>query len=125
MGPGVKAVFDSCILIDYLKGIEEARVEIRSATESFISVVSWIEVLAGARTTDQEDQARAFLRRFEVVDLDRNLADLATSERRNRRLRLPDAVILATAERVGGVLVTRNTKDFDLTHPRVRVPYTL
>jgi len=45
--------------------------------------------------------------------------------RRERKVKLPDAIILATAELEGRLLVTRNTKDFPSDDPGVRVPYTL
>jgi len=37
--------------------------------------------------------------------------------------KLPDAVIWATADSEGCILVTRNTKDFDGNHPMIRIPY--
>ena len=45
--------------------------------------------------------------------------------RRERRLKLPDALIWATARRHGSLLVTRNTKDFPKDDPGVRVPYSI
>ena len=38
---------------------------------------------------------------------------------------LPDAMVLATAQINGSILVTRNTKDFPANLPGIRVPYTL
>jgi len=38
---------------------------------------------------------------------------------------LPDAIILASADCEGCIMVTRNSKDFDPGDPRVRIPYTL
>jgi predicted nucleic acid-binding protein len=50
----------------------------------------------------------------------------AAALRRERpRLKLPDAIILATAQTRGRVLVTRNTKDFPAEMPGIRVPYVL
>ena len=47
----------------------------------------------------------------------------AVELRRERRLRLPDAIIWATARCAGCLLVTRNTGDFPEDEPDVRVPY--
>jgi predicted nucleic acid-binding protein len=44
--------------------------------------------------------------------------------RRIRRIKLPDAIIWASAQEHGRILVTRNIKDFPATEPGVRVPYT-
>jgi predicted nucleic acid-binding protein len=41
------------------------------------------------------------------------------------RLKLPDAVILATAEESGCILVTRKTRDFPANDPRIRFPYRI
>jgi hypothetical protein len=40
-------------------------------------------------------------------------------------MKLLDAMILATAQVNGAILVTRNTKDFPANMPGIRVPYTL
>jgi predicted nucleic acid-binding protein len=53
------------------------------------------------------------------------VAEEAVRIRRQRRLKLPDAIILATARVHGLVLVTRNTKDFDPADPAIRIPYAL
>lgn len=41
------------------------------------------------------------------------------------RIRLPDAIIWATADVGGLLLVTRNTRDFDASNPGICIPYTL
>lgn len=50
-------------------------------------------------------------------------AQKAVQLRKSLRLKLPDAIILATADEEGCILVTRNTKDFKVSDPRVRIPY--
>jgi predicted nucleic acid-binding protein len=42
-----------------------------------------------------------------------------------RKLKLPDAFILATAQTASVLLVTRNTRDFSSTDPQIRIPYTI
>ena len=121
----MKVVFDSNILIDYLNGHVEAADELDRATSPIISRVTWIEVLAGARNDKDEAAIRSFLRLFEIQDIDKAIAEQAVQLRRQLRLRLPDATILATARTHECLLVTRNTRDFDRTLPDVRVPYRL
>ena len=53
------------------------------------------------------------------------MAEKAAAIREMGRLKLPDAVILATAEVEGIALLTRNTRDFSEEHPLVRIPYRL
>jgi predicted nucleic acid-binding protein len=81
--------------------------------------------LAGARNTAEETQLRELLRRFTTLPVTLEIADEAALIRRERRLKLPDAIILATARVHGLVLVTRNTRDFPADDPMVRVPYSL
>jgi predicted nucleic acid-binding protein len=45
------------------------------------------------------------------------------SARQNYKLKVPDAVILATAHSLEALLVTRNSKDFSPDNPMARVPY--
>jgi predicted nucleic acid-binding protein len=121
----LRALFDTNILVDYLNGIDRARDEIALHEERTVSVITWAEVLAGARDTADEQVIRAFLASFEVADVDLDVAAEAVQLRRARRLRLPDALIWATARRRGALLVTRNTKDFPKEDPGIRVPYSI
>jgi predicted nucleic acid-binding protein len=119
----VTALFDTNILIDYLNGQPEAKAELARHRHRAISVVTWMEVLAGARTEAEEDVIEMFLRDFTLVELSRPIAREAVALRRSRHVRLPDAVIWATARHESALLVTRNTKDFPREDPGVRVPY--
>jgi len=119
----VNVLFDTNILIDYLAGLEAARTEVGRHRHRLISIVTWMEVLAGARDAEEEDVIEMFLRDFRVVDLTRRVAREAVDIRRRERLRLPDAIICATARTESALLVTRNTKDFPRDDPGVRIPY--
>jgi predicted nucleic acid-binding protein len=120
----VKPLFDSCILIDYLQGIPEAREELRRYDESAISIVTWMEVMVGADAS-VEVATRGFLAAFETIGVDAEIAERAVAIRRGSRIRLPDALIKATADVVGALLVTRNVRDFPPDIPGVRIPYGL
>ena len=43
----MKALFDTNILIDYLNGRDEAQRELAAYRQRLISIVTWMEVLAG------------------------------------------------------------------------------
>ncbi len=120
----VKALFDTNILIDHLNAIPEARTELRRYGAKAISIVTWMEVMVGA---DLEVQAatRGFLAGFEVIGIEERVAERAVELRRGHRIRLPDAMIWATAQVHGLLLVTRNTRDFPADDPGVRLPYDL
>lgn len=121
----MNAVFDTNILIDLLDGVPEARVEVRRHDRRAVSVVTWIEVLVGCRDVAEAERAGAVLGGFERIELSDGVASEAIVLRRDRRLRLPDAIILATARTLGVPLVTRNTRDFPADDPDIFVPYTL
>ena len=120
----VKAVFDTNILIDHLNGVEQARRELDLHHDRAISIVTWMEVMVDA-PTEARDETRLFLDGFERIALDQAVAERAVELRRQDRIRLPDAIIRASAATRGALLVTRNTKDFDAEDPGVRVPYRL
>jgi predicted nucleic acid-binding protein len=119
----MKALIDSVILIDYLQGLAKAKAEINRYSEPLYSIISWMEVMCGAETEEEEASAKLLFRSMHRVDLTSRIAQKAVGERKHSGLKLPDAVILATADCEGCILVTRNTRDFDPRDPRVRIPY--
>lgn len=116
-------LFDSTIVIDYLNGVEAAEYALAISGQPAISVMTWIEVMAGTTTPEEDAQARGLLAGYTVLPLDENVAEETVRIRRERRIKVPDAVILATARVAGLTLCTRNTKDFPATDPGVHVPY--
>ena len=126
MGPGLSdLLFDSMIVIDGLNGHREALEELLRPERGFISRVTWIEVLAGCRTPESERRAREVLSNLLLLEIDGGVSERAAEVRRTTRLKLPDAIILATARAHGLILSTRNTRDFDRNDPSVRIPYEL
>lgn len=119
----MKALFDTNILIDYLNGRDEAQVEIGRHKQRLISVITWMEVLIGAKDDAESDVIEMFLRDFRVVEITRAIARDAIALRQSHRMRLPDALIWATARHESALLITRNTKDFIADEPGIRCPY--
>lgn len=122
----MRAVFDSDVLVDYLQGLEEAAAELERYAEPCISLVSWMEVMVGAGEDAEEEAAcHRFLDNFRVLPITTAVAERAVELRRRHRLKLPDAIIWASAKEEGCLLVTRNTKDFPAGNPDVRFPYVV
>jgi predicted nucleic acid-binding protein len=118
------ALFDTCIVIDYLNGIPQAKTELSRYDNKAISVITFMEVMVG--TTDTTDEStRAYLDQYHIIDIDRDISELAIKIRKKEKIKLPDAIIWATARHNNLNLVTRNSKDFGLEHPGVRYPYVL
>lgn len=113
---------DSNIVIDWLRGVPEAAEELRRYQRICASIITRIEVLAGVARERREALAE-LLAPIEFLPLDTQTADLAAAVRHERRIRVPDAIIQATAQRHRLLLVTRNSKDFPASLPGVRIPY--
>lgn len=121
----MRAVIDSDVLIDYLQGIDEAKIELSRYNPPLYSIISWMEIMCGAETEAERESAEALFDSMRRVELSPPVAAKAVEERKRQQLKLPDAIILASADTEGCILVTRNTKDFDQKDPRVRFPYAV
>ncbi len=118
----VKLLLDTNIVIDYLNGNENALQFFEREPKPAISIISYMEVLIGC-TESLKDQTRAFLKTLEIIQINEEIAEIAISLRTARRLKLPDAIILASAQFLAATLVTRNTKDFGEGEIGIVVPY--
>lgn len=122
-----KVVFDTNILIDYLNGIPQARDTLKTYhVQPAISAITWMEVMVGAkkRAPGQEILTRHFLGQFLLLPVTEAVSEQAVTLRVEHRIKLPDAIIWATAQVDGRQLVTRNPKDFH-GQPGVIMPYAL
>jgi hypothetical protein len=86
-------------------------------------VITFIEVLVGITDTSCSHEIQEWLSSFTIIDVTQDIGLHAVTIRQKTKLKIPDAVILATAQLHGMVLVTRNTKDFNEKMPYVHVPY--
>lgn len=116
-------LFDTNIIIDALNRHQPARDILATVEQITLSRISWIEVMAGAKT--QRLATEAFLRGCRIVELDAPIAARTVEVRRVTRLKLPDAIIWATALVTGRSLITRDAKDFDGDCPDIIVPYVI
>jgi predicted nucleic acid-binding protein len=121
----MKAVIDSDILIDYLQGINAAKAELARYRRPLYSVIALMELLCGAQNDNERAAAGNLLGVMERVEISEAIARRAVEVRKHHRLKLPDAIVLASAEEENCLLVTRNTKGFPRNHPHIRFPYTV
>jgi len=120
----LSVLFDTNILIDCVNGIPAAQMELKRHGDALISIVTWIEAMSGARTTAESDIMRGFLARFDCLYLDAEIAEEAAILRQRYKLKLADALILATALVQNAVLVTRDS-EFPKNIATIRTPYML
>lgn len=119
------AAFDTDILVDALCGVPEAGQELARYAQRYVSRVTWMEIFRRGLPDDARN-AEGFLANFSIVELNEEIARCAAQLRAQQpSLTLDNAIILASAQTSGRILVTRNTKDFPAAMPGIRVPYTL
>jgi predicted nucleic acid-binding protein len=124
MGPGMGSVseghvIDSNILIYHINGQLDSDIEQTLygyfEQSAYISTITVMEVLSWPRHSDESvELTTAFLKIFDEIAIDAEIKILAIRIRRNYRLKLPDAIIAATALHLGLPLITRNVKDFEV-----------
>jgi predicted nucleic acid-binding protein len=120
---------DANILIDALLAHRPAQIELARIAETgeglWVSRMAWIEVLSKGDDRVVRE-AMSFLARFGLDEIDNETSLRAATLRRQRAgLKSPDAIILASAQIHGRVLITRNIRDFPANMPGIHVPYTL
>lgn len=119
----MKALLDTNIVIDILAAYPPALQEIALYSEAAISRITWMEVLIGAPDPNCQALWEAFLDQFEIIEINQRISREAIKLRQQYRVKLPDAIIWASAIEYGANVVTRNTKDFDPSKPSVHIPY--
>ena len=104
----MSAVLDTDVVLYALQGALENGLP---QGDLLISIITEIEVLAFSRMTpEQEERVREMLGRMRVVPLDESVKREAILPRRTTGLRLPDAIILASAIATGSELLTNDRK---------------
>jgi predicted nucleic acid-binding protein len=123
---GPTTLVDSVIIIDHFNGVAEATEYLSSMHGRVaVSVITRTEVLTGFEGKNLR-LAKRLLDRFPTLIIDRTIADLAATLRRQHRWKTPDALQAALAKRHKLKLATRDTDDFPPgQHRFVRIPYTL
>jgi len=110
-------VFDSNMLIYYLNASlsQSARQQVDEAIETgaFISVMTRIEVLGWHKHSDESlSSAEELLSNLSEQPLSEEIVTLCIQLRQKFSLKVPDAIIAATALHLKLPLITRNINDF-------------
>jgi predicted nucleic acid-binding protein len=111
-------LLDSNVLIDALAGLPHGRRVLREARNRpevwvVFSAITRIEVL-GFPNLDgpQEAAIRSLLNEFDEVPISNAVVEQTILIRKAVRIKVPDALIAASALVTQAILVTRNTSDF-------------
>jgi predicted nucleic acid-binding protein len=82
----------------------------------FDSIITEIELLSYfSLSLEEERQIINFLDCITVIGIDNNIKNLAIALRKQYRLRLPDAIIAATAQSLDAILFTNDIRLTNLT----------
>lgn len=124
MGPEIVYLIDTNIIIYYLEG-EQAAISFLSTHRGqlAISSITWMEVLSYPFSEDEEQVVRAFLQEFRLIEISCPVMELSVEVRRTKKMKLPDAIIAASAVHYDLTLVTRNIKDFKGTAVKALDPF--
>jgi len=124
------ALFDTNILIDYLKGKHEATTLLNQCLKEgqvlTCSLMTKVELLSGARP-GEEQILRDFLDAFDRIGLDDNIAEgsgrYMSLYRKSHGINTADAIIAASALARGAVLYTLNDRHFPMDDIKVIKSY--
>ncbi len=114
---GIKYLLDSNTVIDYIgrQHPDKSRLWLNQVIDEEInvSIITKIEVLS--YNPEEDDNYQVLVDFFDVAhifDLTDNIVYKTIQIRQKQRIKLPDAIIAATALVHDLIVVTRNTKDF-------------
>lgn len=111
-------LFDTDVLIWYLRGNKKAAAVMEQAEDRQLSVVSYMELLQGARDKNEVKIIRNFLKElaFDIVPLTENIGHRAAVYMEEYCLKvemcLADALLAATAVENHFILCTGNNKHY-------------
>lgn len=112
-------LLDTDVLIDYLRGEPRAIIYLEDRAEPLLlSSITVAELFAGVRDGEERNALNNFVRAFEVVAVNLEIAErgglLRRDYKKSHNTGLADAIIAATAEHERASLVTLNGKHFPM-----------
>jgi predicted nucleic acid-binding protein len=112
---GRKIDLDTNVIIFASKQMIDVDAFLNTFDEFFVSIITFMEVYSYEFSNANEKKLiDAFFEGIEVIEVNRNIAEMAIEIRKNKqkRIKLPDAIILATAKFLKLPLLTDDWDDF-------------
>ena len=121
---GNKAILDSNLLIFLSKGMIDREKLQSKYDEFYVSIITYMEVY-GYNFSDetQKDLLDEIFNNLEIIQINKEIADQAILYRKNKikKIKLPDAIILASAKYFNANLLTDDWHDFQNIDSSVNV----
>ena len=106
---GEKILLDTNIAL-YLLGGDATLATILNQKEVFLSIISEMELLAYPTISDVEIQSvKSFIADANILELTQSIKEIAISIKRQYKLKLPDAIIAASAIQANLPLISADT----------------
>lgn len=120
-------LIDTDVLIEYLRGSAQAIAFLEGVEGSLcVSAITVAELYSGVKGEEEESALAQFLSAFAVIPVDEALAVRGGLSRRDfagsHGVGLADALVAASAQEAGAVLVTFNKRHYPMLE-EVVVPY--
>ena len=114
-----KYLYDTDVIIDYMRGEEKAKSLLENIEgKQCLSVITIAELYAGVRNMRDKGAVKGLSEYFEVMEINRDIATKAGLWKKDycksHNVLLPDALIAATANHYGLELKTLNVKHYPM-----------
>ena len=110
---GRKVTLDSNIIVYLSKGQLKIEKILERYDQFYISIITYMEVMGYQFPGNEEKKIiKELLENFKIIYINSEIAESVISIRQQHKIKLPDAIILATAKFMRCDLMTRNIKDF-------------
>ena len=122
MSGNKKAILDSNVIIDLAKNEIESNFLV-NYSELYTSIINYIEVLGYdfGDDTEQKEKIVEWIATLPIENLNIPIANQAIEYRSEKKIKLPDALILTTARFLGADLITSNESDFKNLDERISI----
>lgn len=112
-----KYLLDTNSIIYYLQGYKELdeifEKFVAGIATPMISIITEIELFGFPGITSKEEKfITKLLANFQILDVNKEISKATINLRRQYKMKVPDAIIAATAMNKGAILVTRDEEDF-------------
>lgn len=114
---GKKYLIDTNVVIDLLANRFSEKAtdwleEVINSQEHCLSIINKIELLAFNGTSTEMTMLELFINESNLLPITESVVNTTISLRKTKKIKLPDALIAATAVEYQLVIITRNIDDF-------------